>query len=83
MFSVLFEVHPKKEEWDAYLGFAKMLRPELERVKGFVHNIRYREAPTTQGEPTRFRGFLILDNHSRMRLLESSRKGPVSRRKTW
>jgi hypothetical protein len=42
MFSVLFEVHPKKEEWDAYLGFAKMLRPELERVKGFVDNIRYK-----------------------------------------
>jgi heme-degrading monooxygenase HmoA len=41
MFSVLFEVHPKADQWDAYLGYAKMLRPELERVEGFVDNIRY------------------------------------------
>ena len=34
MFSVLFEVHPKAEQWDAYLGNAKMLRPELEQVEG-------------------------------------------------
>ena len=42
MFAVLFEVHPKAEEWDAYLGYAKLLRPELERIAGFVDNIRYR-----------------------------------------
>jgi heme-degrading monooxygenase HmoA len=42
MFSVLFEVHPKADQWDAYLGYARMLRPELERVDGFVDNIRYR-----------------------------------------
>jgi heme-degrading monooxygenase HmoA len=42
MFSVLFEVHPKAERRDAYLGYAKMLRPELEKVEGFVDNIRYR-----------------------------------------
>ena len=41
MFSVIFEVHPKPEQWDAYLGHAKMLRPELEKVDGFVDNIRY------------------------------------------
>jgi heme-degrading monooxygenase HmoA len=41
MFSVLFEVHPKPEQWDNYLGNAKMLRPELEKVDGFVDNIRY------------------------------------------
>lgn len=41
MFSVLFEVHPKPEQWDNYLGNAKMLRPELEAVDGFVDNIRY------------------------------------------
>jgi hypothetical protein len=32
MFSVIFEVQPKPEQWDAYLGNAKMLRPELEQV---------------------------------------------------
>jgi heme-degrading monooxygenase HmoA len=42
MFSVAFEVHPKSDQWDAYLGNAKMLRPELERVDGFVDNIRYK-----------------------------------------
>src|SRR6201995_4491762 len=42
MFSVIFEVHPKPEQWDAYLSNARMLRPELERIDGFVDNIRYR-----------------------------------------
>jgi heme-degrading monooxygenase HmoA len=42
MFSVIFEVYPKTVQWDAYLGNAKMLRPELEQVDGFVDNIRYR-----------------------------------------
>jgi heme-degrading monooxygenase HmoA len=41
MFSVIFEVHPKSEEWETYLGLAKMLRPELEQIDGFVDNIRY------------------------------------------
>lgn len=42
MFAVLFEVHPYTEQWDAYLGYAKMLRPDLENIDGFVDNIRYR-----------------------------------------
>ncbi len=42
MFAVLFEVHPKSERWDDYLGFAKLLKPELEKTDGFVENIRYR-----------------------------------------
>jgi heme-degrading monooxygenase HmoA len=42
MFSVLFEVHPQPDQWDAYLGYAKMLRPELEAIDGFVDNVRYR-----------------------------------------
>jgi heme-degrading monooxygenase HmoA len=42
MFSVLFEVRPKAEQWSAYLDNAKRLRPELEKVEGFVDNIRYR-----------------------------------------
>jgi heme-degrading monooxygenase HmoA len=40
MFSVIFEVHPKSDKWESYLGLAKMLRPELEQVEGFV-DIRY------------------------------------------
>jgi len=42
MFSVLFEVHPKPDQWNAYLGYAEMLRSELEQVEGFVDNIHYR-----------------------------------------
>jgi len=42
MFSVLFEVNPRGDQWDAYLGYAKMLRPELEKIEGFVDNVRYR-----------------------------------------
>ena len=42
MFSVLFEVHPSADQWGAYLGYAKLLRPELEKAEGFVDNIRYR-----------------------------------------
>jgi hypothetical protein len=34
MFSVIFEVLPRKENWDDYLENAKMLRPELEQVDG-------------------------------------------------
>lgn len=42
MFAVIFEVHPRAEQWDAYLSNAKLLRPELERIDGFIDNIRYR-----------------------------------------
>jgi hypothetical protein len=33
MFSVIFEVHPRPEQWDPHLGYAKMLRPESERIE--------------------------------------------------
>ncbi|HEY5226435.1 MAG TPA: antibiotic biosynthesis monooxygenase [Methylovirgula sp.] len=42
MFSVIFEVHPNAAQWDAYLDNAKLLRPELEQVEGFVDNIRHK-----------------------------------------
>jgi heme-degrading monooxygenase HmoA len=41
VFSVLFEVHPRSDQWDSYLEYAKMLRPELEQIDGFVDNVRY------------------------------------------
>ena len=41
MFAVIFEVNPKPERWEAYLGYAKMLRPELEQIDGFVDNERF------------------------------------------
>jgi heme-degrading monooxygenase HmoA len=42
MFSVIFEVHPDSAQGDAYFATAKMLRPELEQIDGFVDNVRYR-----------------------------------------
>ncbi|RQS66486.1 antibiotic biosynthesis monooxygenase [Burkholderia sp. Bp8963] len=41
MFSAMLEVKPIPEQFDAYLGMAKMLRPELEKIDGFVDNTRY------------------------------------------
>jgi heme-degrading monooxygenase HmoA len=41
LFAVIFEVKPRPEQWDAYLGYAKSLRPELERIDGFIDNERF------------------------------------------
>lgn len=41
MFSAMLEVNPIPEQFDAYLGMAKMLRPELEKIDGFIDNTRY------------------------------------------
>ena len=32
MFAVIFEVQPKSERWDDYLGIAKTLKPSLEKI---------------------------------------------------
>jgi heme-degrading monooxygenase HmoA len=42
MFAVIFEVHPKPDQKDGYLGLGKMLKPEVEAIDGFVDNVRYR-----------------------------------------
>lgn len=41
MFAVLFEVTPKPEQWDRYLALAKRLKPEIERIDGFIDNERF------------------------------------------
>lgn len=41
MFAVIFEVNPKAEQWDTYLSYAGMLRPELEQIDGFIDNERF------------------------------------------
>jgi heme-degrading monooxygenase HmoA len=41
MFAVIFEVNPEPEQWEAYLGYAKLLRPELEQIDGFIDNERF------------------------------------------
>ncbi|HEY7580547.1 MAG TPA: antibiotic biosynthesis monooxygenase [Acetobacteraceae bacterium] len=46
MFAVIFEVQPKSDRWDQYLGLAKQLRPELERIAGFIDNERFRSRRT-------------------------------------
>lgn len=41
MFAVIFEVRPKQERWRDYLALAKFLKPELERIEGFIDNERF------------------------------------------
>jgi heme-degrading monooxygenase HmoA len=41
MFCGMLEVNPKSDQFDTYFGMAKMLRPELEKIDGFVDNARY------------------------------------------
>jgi heme-degrading monooxygenase HmoA len=41
MFAVIFEVEPKPERWDQYLDLAKFLKPELEKIDGFLDNERF------------------------------------------
>src|SRR5260370_1102670 len=44
MFSVIFEVHAKKEQFDLYLALAKDLKPILEGIDGFNDNERFESA---------------------------------------
>ena len=41
MFVVIFEVQPKAERWSDYLETARLLRPELEQIDGFVSIERF------------------------------------------
>lgn len=41
MFAVIFEVNPRPEAWEQYLGHAASLRPELLGIDGFIANERY------------------------------------------
>ncbi len=41
MFSVIFEVHPRREKFDLYLDLAKGLKPILEGIHGFIDNERF------------------------------------------
>ncbi len=46
MFIVLFEVQPHEHLFDEYLATAKLLRPELEAIEGFIDNDRFASART-------------------------------------
>jgi heme-degrading monooxygenase HmoA len=41
MFAVIFEVNPKPDRRGTYLGYAQSLRPDLERIDGFISVERY------------------------------------------
>jgi heme-degrading monooxygenase HmoA len=41
MFAVIFEVQPKRDRWEDYLALAGSLRPELEKIDGFIANERF------------------------------------------
>jgi heme-degrading monooxygenase HmoA len=44
--AVIFEFGPFPDRREAYLGLAKLLRPELERVEGFLENERFESLAT-------------------------------------
>jgi heme-degrading monooxygenase HmoA len=46
MFAVIFAVQPKQGCWDDYLNLARLLRPELENIEGFIDNERFRSTHT-------------------------------------
>jgi heme-degrading monooxygenase HmoA len=46
MFVVIFAVQPRPERWDDYLETARLLRPEIEQIDGFLDNERYRSERT-------------------------------------
>jgi hypothetical protein len=41
MFAVIFIVQPKAGQFDGYLNLAKLLKPELEKIDGFIDNERF------------------------------------------
>jgi heme-degrading monooxygenase HmoA len=41
VFAGMLEVNPKSDQVNTYFGMAKMLRPELEKIDGFIENARY------------------------------------------
>ena len=46
MFAVIFEVVPKQELWNEYLDLAKLLKPEIEKIDGFIDNERFESQRT-------------------------------------
>jgi heme-degrading monooxygenase HmoA len=46
VFVVLFEVHPHAAQMQQYLNFGMLLRPELERIDGFIDNERFTSTRT-------------------------------------
>ena len=46
MFAVIFEVQPRADRWDQDPSLAAQLRPELERIDGFIDNERFRSLRT-------------------------------------
>jgi heme-degrading monooxygenase HmoA len=48
MFAVIFEVVPKPDQFDRYLELAKLLRPEIQKIDGFIDNERF-ESQRTKG----------------------------------
>jgi heme-degrading monooxygenase HmoA len=41
MIAVIFEVFPKEGKWDEYLDIAAFLRPELNKIAGFISVERF------------------------------------------
>src|SRR5580700_10695718 len=70
MFSVLFEVHPKSEQWDAYLNYKSLTREgwilSLSNWKDENSVVRWRTKMRHHEAQERGRGEVLSDYHLRV-----------------
>jgi hypothetical protein len=74
MFSVIFEVLPRKENWDDYLENAKMLRPELEQDEKSL--VRWRTRMRHHEVQQKGRDEILADYHLRVGQITEDNRVP-------
>lgn len=75
MFSAIFEARPRPGQWNAYLDKARLLRPELEQVPGFIDNHFYKSL-TREGWMLSLTGLKNEPAMLRWRGLAGMKEGP-------
>ena len=75
MFSAIFEARPSAGQWNAYLDKARLLRPELEQVPGFIDSQFYRSL-TREGWMLSLTGLKDEQALLRWRRLSGKNEGP-------
>jgi heme-degrading monooxygenase HmoA len=81
MIAVIFEVWPNEEHRGAYLDWAARLRPELERMEGFLSIERF-ESLTNRGQLLSHSFWRDEECLARWRQLEAHRAAQAAGRKT-
>jgi heme-degrading monooxygenase HmoA len=81
MHAVIFEVEPNPERRQDYLDFAARLRPELEKIDGFISIERF-ESLTTPGKILSLSFWRDEESVAKWRQLESHRGVQAAGRKS-